>query len=88
MENSTETIRKRILYRSRNRGCRETDILLGRFAESQITSLPEAELPIFEQFLEEPDGYIYKWLTGTLEMPPEYRDNIGSKLLKFINEQL
>jgi antitoxin CptB len=83
MSDFTENLRKKLLYRSLNRGCRETDILLGKFATSEIRAMKDAELAIYEQFLDEYDGDIYKWLTGQKEMPPEYVGNIGTKLLQF-----
>lgn len=83
MGDLTENLRKKLLYRSKNRGCRETDILLGKFAESRINSLSPAELELFERFLDEYDGDIYKWLTHQQEMPDEYKSTIGNDLLNF-----
>lgn len=86
MNDFTKNLRKKLLYRSKNRGCRETDILLGEFASAHIETLPEAELVLFEQFLDEYDGDIYKWLTKQVEMPVEYKDSIGTRLLEFCHK--
>jgi len=83
MSDLTKNLRKKLLYRSKNRGCRETDILLGQFATAEIGEFSEAELEVYERFLDEYDGDIYKWLTGQAEMPEEYINNIGRKLLGF-----
>ncbi len=83
MSDLTKNLRKKLLYRSKNRGCRETDILLGEFAAAQIDTLPAAELPLYERFLDEYDGDIYKWLTKQAEMPEEYKNGIGQRVLKF-----
>lgn len=83
MNDLLQNLRKKLLYRSRNRGCRETDILLGKFAENELNRLSAHELGLFERFLDEYDGDIYKWLTGQANMPDEYKNNIGAKLLKF-----
>jgi len=87
MSDLTKNLRKKLLYRSKNRGCRETDILLGEFAMQEIEVLPENELGLYEQFLDEYDGDIYKWLTAQADMPPEYKDNIGRRLLQFCHKQ-
>jgi antitoxin CptB len=78
-----EILRKKLLYRSLNRGCRETDILLGSFARQELLKLSAAELEEFERFLDEYDGDIYKWLTGTAKLPAEYETSLGKKLLEF-----
>ena len=83
MDDFTKLLRKKLTYRSLNRGCRETDILLGKFATHEIENMHSSELQVYEKFLDEYDGDIYKWLTGQLEMPDEYKDNIGAKLLNF-----
>lgn len=68
---------KRAWYRSKNRGCKETDILLGRFADSHIEALSEEDLAGYERFLEESDSDIYAWITGKVEFPPEYAGLAG-----------
>lgn len=84
MEAQSENLRKKLHYRSKNRGCRETDILLGKFADLALDKLPEAELALYEQFLDEYDGDIYKWLTGQMQMPDEYVNSIGRKIINAV----
>ncbi len=52
--------RKKILFRSLHRGCKETDIVLGRFAESHLANLNPAELDLFEELLDEQDWDIWE----------------------------
>ncbi len=80
-----EVVRKRVLYRSTHRGCRETDILVGKFVEANIQSLSAAELRLIEDLLEESDNDIYQWLTGQVEMPEKYSESIGKKMLEHRN---
>jgi antitoxin CptB len=65
---------KRMTYRSWHRGCKETDIILGFFADNQLPHVSDAELDIYEAFLDEEDADIWKWLTG--EWQPENADFI------------
>ena len=83
MSDFTKNLRKKLQYRSLNRGCRETDILLGKFATSELAAMSDEELVIYEKFLDEYDGDIYKWLTRQAEMPEEYQNNIGAKIMDF-----
>lgn len=55
---------KRMSYRSWHRGCKETDIILGHFADHHLATLSDDALDLFERFLEEQDADIWKWLTG------------------------
>jgi antitoxin CptB len=63
---------KRIHYRSWHRGCKETDLVLGDFADKGLAGLSPELLDIYEKLLDENDIDIWNWLTGH-EAPPEYR---------------
>lgn len=69
MQKDREVRVKRMTYRSWHRGCKETDIILGHFADHQLPYVDDAELDLYEAFLEEEDADIWKWLTG--EWQPE-----------------
>jgi succinate dehydrogenase flavin-adding protein (antitoxin of CptAB toxin-antitoxin module) len=61
-----QTFRKQLIFRSKNLGMKELDLLIGKWAESNVQSLKEDELLRFESevlHLETPD--LYKMLTGT-----------------------
>ena len=63
MTNTNRDIKiKQLTYRSWHRGCKETDVILGHFADSQLASLSDEDINIFEQLLEEFDADIWKWL--------------------------
>lgn len=64
---------KRLTYRSWHRGCKETDLILGRFADTRLSSLRPPQIDTFERLLEENDADIWGWLTGK-EAPEEYRE--------------
>ncbi len=60
---------KRLHYRSWHRGCKETDLVLGRYCDAQLTALSEAELHCYEAFLDEDDSDIWNWLTDKTRCP-------------------
>ena len=85
-DESLETVRKRLLYRSWHRGTREMDLLLGRFAERNLPTFSGRQVDLYEALLEYGDSDLYDWMSGR-EQPPPALDNDVMKLLmnfKFI----
>ena len=66
------TLRKQIRYRCWNRGTRESDILLGSFADGHIDSLSDGDVLDFAALLSNSDADIYDWLSGHTPVPKEY----------------
>lgn len=75
--------RKRLLFRSWHRGTRETDLLLGSFAEAHIAGLSEAQLDRYEALLENNDGDLFDWITGRAPAPPEQDSDVLRLLCQF-----
>lgn len=64
---------KRLRYRSWHRGCKETDLVLGRYCEAKLDGIDESGLALLEALLDEDDADIWAWLTGKTPCPkPEY----------------
>lgn len=64
MDEALNLRRRRLYYRSWHRGCKETDVILGSFADSSLPDLPDSQLDLYEELLEEQDLDIWNWLTG------------------------
>jgi antitoxin CptB len=62
--------RRRILFRARRRGLREMDLVMGRFADSNLPGMDEADLREFERLLDVPDPQVLAWITGEEPTPP------------------
>ncbi len=75
--------RRRTLFRSWHRGMRETDLIMGRFADAEIANLSEAELADYESLLEAADQDIFGWLTGEKAVPSAYDTAVFRKLKRF-----
>lgn len=67
MENDTRL--KRLRYRSWHRGWKETDLILGQFADENLGKMSVTEVDIYEKLLDENDADIWDWLVGKL--PPK-----------------
>ena len=78
-----ELLKKKLIYRSCNRGCKETDFMLGRFVRSDISKLNEMELEQLTILLEESDSDIYRWLTGLKPVPLLWQNSLMGKIINF-----
>jgi antitoxin CptB len=74
--------RKRLIYRSWHRGTREMDLLLGSFADQNVSQLSLAELDMYENLLQENDPDLYNWITGVEKIPANVMNDVFEKLLK------
>src|SRR5215470_16486949 len=67
---SSEIRRKRLSFRSWHRGTRESDLILGRFADAYLTAFDEVQLDRYEALLDYPDADIFDWISGRAAPPP------------------
>lgn len=72
--------RKRLLYLSQHRGMKETDLLMGRFAQKNLETMNDVELNDLELILEEGDNDLLSWIMEHTE-PPE---RVNTLVLKMI----
>lgn len=78
-----EIRRKRLTFRSWHRGTRETDLLLGSFAERHLGAFTDEQLDRYERILENNDPDIYDWMTGRTPVPPEHDHDVMHLLKAF-----
>ena len=83
MTSSSEIRRKRLLFRSWHRGTRESDLILGRFADKHLPGFDEAQLDRYEALLECSDPDIFDWVCGRATPPPEHDHDVMRLLLAF-----
>lgn len=75
--------RRKLLFRSWHRGMRETDLIMGRFADATIGTLTEAELDDFERLLDVPDRDVLSWVLGEIPVDPEYDTALFRRIRDF-----
>ena len=77
MEKNTEIIRKKILFRSWHRGTKEMDLILGTYADNNLSLMSNDDLMHFQNFLNLSDPDLYKWLISEEKgFPDEFKDLI------------
>jgi antitoxin CptB len=76
-----EGVKKQLLWRARQRGLLELDVILGSFADKNLKTMTSAETAEFEKILalESPD--LYKLLSGQVPPSPEFKDSAVLKTL-------
>jgi antitoxin CptB len=83
MNEALEIRRKRLLFRSHHRGTKETDLLLGSFAERHLGAMTAAQLDRYEALLGLDDGDLYAWIAGRASPPPEYDSDVLRQVIAF-----
>jgi antitoxin CptB len=75
--------RRRVLFRSWHRGMREMDIIYGKFADSEIAKLSEAELDDYEVLMELPDRDVLMFVTGEADTPENFDTPVFRRMKAF-----
>ena len=65
---------------------KETDLLLGHFAEKHLPHIGDSDLSDFENLLEAGDQQIYAWVMGNTQLPDAYDTHVFSLIKKFNKE--
>ncbi|KAI8474349.1 MAG: Flavinator of succinate dehydrogenase-domain-containing protein [Monoraphidium minutum] len=72
----------KLLYRSKQRGFLELDLLVGLWAEAALPAMSVPALKRFSEVLDEENPDLFKWLTGQLPSPDRLMANDQYRALK------
>jgi antitoxin CptB len=72
---------RRLLFRSWNRGTQESDLILGSFAETSLTSFDSIQFDRLEALLDCSDPDLFDWIFG-VTAPPAQHDHDVMRLLR------
>lgn len=76
----TSLLRRKLMYRSWHRGCKETDILLGYFALKHLNTFSLYELIEYEKIVDLDDHELYYYITNKKDLPP----NLDARIFSLI----
>jgi antitoxin CptB len=75
--------RRKLLFRAWRRGVRETDLIVGRFADAHIGTLDDAGLDDFERLIEVRNNELYAWVVDAQSVPDDYDTPVLAALRAF-----
>jgi antitoxin CptB len=75
--------RRKLLFRAWRRGVRETDLIVGRFADAYIDKFDDGALDDFERLIEVPNAELYAWVTGDQSIPQNFDTAVLRQLISF-----
>jgi len=75
--------RRKLLFRAWRRGVRETDLIVGRFADAYIDRFDDAGLDAFERLIEMPNDELYAWVVGRADIPRNFDTAVLRELIRF-----
>jgi succinate dehydrogenase flavin-adding protein (antitoxin of CptAB toxin-antitoxin module) len=79
-----EVRKKRLIYRAKQRGWLEVDLLLGAWAKENVPTLTLEELNEFEDFVNQETIDIYNIITLRLDAPEEMKREDGNSIVERI----
>lgn len=78
------SLQKKLFYRSKNRGCKEMDYILGNFASLYLPFMGEEKLLSYALILDQNDNDLYNWITNKSSVPSNLDAEIMEQLRKII----
>jgi antitoxin CptB len=83
MSDRLDTTRRKLRFRALRRGTKESDLVIGGFAEANLENLDSEQLQRFEALLDENDQDVLSWVIGMTPPPPEFDHDVLAMLRDF-----
>jgi antitoxin CptB len=83
MTDTLDIQRKKLRIRAWRRGFKEADLILGRFADSNLALMSAEDVAAFDVLLDEADQDLYGWIIGRTETPKEFDGPVMTALKAF-----
>lgn len=83
MIETLENRRKKLRIRAWRRGFKEADLILGRYADQALETMPESDVADFDRLLDQLDADIYSWVIGSAPTPAEFDTPVMDALKTF-----
>ncbi|EPB79219.1 TPR repeat region [Ancylostoma ceylanicum] len=85
-----DMMRARLLYQSKKRGILENDILIGAFAERNLSKMNQEQLESYDKLIngEHMEWDLFYFMSGKKEPPADVANSSAFKLIKaFVDER-
>merc|ERR1719453_1933115 len=80
--------RRRLIYRAKQRGWLELDILLGDWSSQNLPKMSVKQLHEFEYILDLENPDLFKWLTGQVAVPEEHENEVFQILREHVGSTM
>ena len=79
-------LKKKVLYKSSYRGCKELDITIGSFIESRINELTIEQLEFIDNILDMDEQFLYDILIKKVQPEHEEDKATAKQILSIFNQ--
>lgn len=73
----------RLKYQAKQRGMKETCILIGGFAEDNLHKMSDSQLEQFDKILQEIDPALNEWICGTKPFPEDLEGDVAQQMMEY-----
>jgi len=80
-DENRESLRRRLLYRSQQRGWLELDLVMGEWAGKNLETMSDEGLKEYSELLDEENPDLFKWFTGQLAAPESVKGNFAFRAI-------
>mmetsp|Transcript_9961 Transcript_9961/g.18535 ORF Transcript_9961/g.18535 Transcript_9961/m.18535 type:complete len:161 (-) Transcript_9961:308-790(-) len=88
-EEKRQAMANKLMYRSKQRGFLELDLLIGLWAEHEIPKMSFKELDEMSNILDQENPDLFKWLTGQLPASEDMvKNSVYQKLKSHVDVQI
>lgn len=73
----------KLMYQAKQRGMKETCILIGGFAEENLHKLNDNQLDQFDKLLQEIDPALNEWICGATPFPEDLDGDVAKQMQEY-----
>jgi antitoxin CptB len=87
VEKERASLNKKLIYQSNYMGCRENDIIFGRFAKKNLSDLSDEEILLYQELLGQEDLLLFSWLTKQVVCPTRFQQLIAKIYKSMVSDE-
>lgn len=81
-DETLEIRRKRVCFQAWHRGTREMDFIFGGYVDAHLANMDTRALDQLEALMEVDDQTLFRWISGVMDVPEDFKTDIMATLQK------